>query len=104
MNRRVAIQLACAMLIAPGLVRAQARKQFRIGWFLSGKKADPMSLAFVREFRARLAELGYVEGKNLVIDMRFGEADAARFPAIAADLNAGPYFRVLRGKKLAYRR
>lgn len=88
MNRRAAIQLACAMLIAPGLVRAQARKQFRIGWFVSGKKADPMSLAFVGEFRARLAELGYVEGKNLVIDMRFGEADAARFPAIAAELIA----------------
>src|SRR5688572_21375750 len=88
MKRRGAIQFACAMLAAPGLVRAQAKKQFRMGWFVSGRKTDPVSLAFVQEFRARLADLGYVGGRDFVIDIRFGEADAARFPAIAEELVA----------------
>src|SRR5687767_251868 len=88
MKRRAAIQFACAMLVAPGLVRAQAKKVFRIGWLLHIKKTDPMFLALAREFRARLADLGYVEGKNLVIDIGFGEADAARFPAIVDELIA----------------
>lgn len=82
------MQLACAMLVAPGLARAQAKKVFRIGWLVSLRKTDPTLLAFAREFRARLADLGYVEGKNLVIDIGFGEADAARFPAIAEQLIA----------------
>src|SRR5688572_22339361 len=88
MKRRAAIQFACAMLVAPGLVRAQAKKLFRIGWFIATKKTDPMFPAGAREFRARLADLGYVEGNNLVIDIGFGEADAARFPAIAEELIA----------------
>jgi putative ABC transport system substrate-binding protein len=33
-----------------------------------------------------MRELGYVEGKNLVIDWRSAEGDSGRLPALAAEL------------------
>ena len=39
-------------------------------------------------FKRRLAELGYVEGKNLTILQRFADNDAGRLPALAAELVA----------------
>ena len=37
-------------------------------------------------FRARLAEQGYVEGKNLVIEQRFADCKYERMPGLAAEL------------------
>jgi putative tryptophan/tyrosine transport system substrate-binding protein len=37
-------------------------------------------------FRGRLAELGYVEGKNLVIEQRFADCRYDRMPGLATDL------------------
>jgi putative tryptophan/tyrosine transport system substrate-binding protein len=39
-------------------------------------------------FRARLRELGYVEGRNLVIDARYARRENERLPALAAELVA----------------
>lgn len=39
-------------------------------------------------FRSRLAELGWVEGKNLVLDMRYTHGDVARFAPLTAELLA----------------
>ena len=40
----------------------------------------------VAAFVARLAQLGWVEGRNLVIEYRWAEGDADRLPAMANDL------------------
>src|ERR1700745_1290778 len=37
-------------------------------------------------FRGRLAELGYVEGKNLIIEQRFADCRYDRTPGLATDL------------------
>ena len=37
-------------------------------------------------FRARFAEQGYVEGKNLVIEQRFADCRYEKMPALAAEL------------------
>ena len=63
----------------------QSRKSLpRIG-FLSGA-----SLASTQDridaFRQALRALGYVEGKNLLIDWRFADGDSRRLPSLAADL------------------
>ena len=44
----------------------------------------------VQRFRQRLQQLGYVEGKNLIIEYRYGEGRADRFPSFAAELVAMP--------------
>jgi putative tryptophan/tyrosine transport system substrate-binding protein len=41
-------------------------------------------------FRARLAELGYVEGKNLILEQRFADCRYDRMPGLAADLVGVP--------------
>src|SRR5262245_33659253 len=37
-------------------------------------------------FRARLAEQGYIEGKNLIFEQRFADCRYDRMPGLAADL------------------
>src|ERR1700730_16909356 len=41
-------------------------------------------------FRGRLAELGYVEGKNLLIEQRFADCSYERMPGLATELARGP--------------
>jgi putative ABC transport system substrate-binding protein len=40
-------------------------------------------------FRARLRELGYVEGRDVVIDARFAAGNLERLPALASEILAG---------------
>jgi putative ABC transport system substrate-binding protein len=62
----------------------QAGEVPRIG-FLSG--SPPSSIkARTEAFRQGLRDLGYVEGKNIGIEWRFGEGKRDRFPALAAEL------------------
>ena len=44
----------------------------------------------VQKFRQRLQQLGYVEGKNLIIEYRYGEGRDDRFNSFAAELVAMP--------------
>ena len=44
----------------------------------------------IQRFRQRLQQLGYVEGKNLIIEYRYGEGRDDRFTSFAAELVAMP--------------
>ena len=78
--------LVAMMLLAVG-VTAQAqqpKKVPRIG-YLSG--SSPSTSANRREaFQQGLHELGYVEGKNIVIEWRWAHGKFDRLPALAAEL------------------
>ncbi len=62
----------------------QPKKVPRIG-FLSGLYPDAVP-AWLEAFRQGLRELGYVEGKNIVIEWRFAEEKPDRERAFAAEL------------------
>ena len=76
----------CSMLIAPCLPAAaqQPAKIPRIG-ILIPASASSFS-AWVEAFRQRLRELGFVEGKNIVIEYRYAEGKPERLPDLAAEL------------------
>ncbi len=68
-------------------VTSQAQKAAgisRVGW-LEVCAPGPRRSGF-DVFRARLAEQGYAEGKNLVIEQRFADCRYDRMPALAAEL------------------
>ena len=74
----------CAMFLALcASVEAQQPKKIpRIGWLGAARTSAPRMEAF----RQGLHELGYTEGKNIVIEYRYAEGKLDRLPALAADL------------------
>jgi putative ABC transport system substrate-binding protein len=68
---RLVVVLTLSLLVAPLPVGAQAGKVYRIGVLVPGSSAAAAPLVGV--FRQGLRELGYVEGKNLVIELRYAE-------------------------------
>jgi len=86
MKRRTVLQLAALTLVLPGRAFAQATRRFRVGclWFTSESSAKP----FVEAFLAGLLDLGYVPGRNVVLDMRYAGGDSGRLPALADELIA----------------
>lgn len=85
MKRRT-ILLAGAMLAAPQLLLAQTSRVYRLGWLFTTDEATTKPL--VDAFLARMRELGYVVGRNLVNDFRWARGDASRYPVLADELIA----------------
>jgi putative ABC transport system substrate-binding protein len=81
-----AVVLALAILTAPPSAGAQQpTKVFRIGLLIpASSKATPAP--FIKALLQRLEELGYAEGRNLVIERRFSEERPERFPELAIEL------------------
>src|SRR5215831_7121245 len=86
MNQRISALVLGAMLFALYVPAAaqQPTKVPRIGYLVS---AFPSSTpARIEAFRHGLRELGYVEGKNILIEPRYAEGKNDRLPALAAEL------------------
>jgi putative ABC transport system substrate-binding protein len=81
-RRRLLALLGGAAATLPWAGWAQHSR--RIG-LLCGLSADAFA-PYLAAFRRGLDETGYAEGRNLQIEYRWAENDAARLPALAADL------------------
>ena len=57
----------------PLATRAQQAKVFRIGFIGLSAAADKAGVARIGAFRAGLRSLGYVEGRNIIIEDRWAE-------------------------------
>jgi len=80
------IPLLLALLAAPLAAEAeQAAKIARIGYLAFNLAAAPH---LQEAFRQGLRDLGYVEGRNVVIEYRDAEGKIERLPALAAELVA----------------
>src|SRR6266540_4272619 len=82
----LAVVLAVSLTLAPLAAETQqAAKVARIGWL----GANPAPGRHMREaFLQGLRDLGYVEGRNVVIEYRFAEGKLERYPALVAELVA----------------
>ena len=79
------ITLALAGLFSPGAaVAQQGAKVARIGVLATDPSANSVREAFIQGLR----DLGYVEGRNILIEYRYSEGHLDRFPAFAAELVA----------------
>jgi putative ABC transport system substrate-binding protein len=86
-KRREFVTLLGAAIAAPRAARGQqAGKTYRIG-FLGNSTAE-LEANLVGPFRDGLHELGYQEGRNLVIEYRWAEGKYEHFPTLAAELIA----------------
>jgi putative ABC transport system substrate-binding protein len=78
--------LAGGLLAAPLAAEAQqAAKIARVGWLSLNLAANPH---LPEAFRQGLRDLGYVEGRTVVIEYRSAEGKRERLPALAAELVA----------------
>ena len=77
--------LAIVLLTTSSFTEAQQpAKMPRIGFLIT---SSPSAIApRMDAFRQGLRELGYVEGKNIVIERRHAEGELDRLPALAAEL------------------
>jgi len=77
--------LLITVLLITGLAGAQQPKKIaRIGYLFA---STPAATALnIEAFRQGMRELGHVEGKTFVLELRYGEGRAERFPEIAREL------------------
>jgi putative ABC transport system substrate-binding protein len=87
MRRRELIALVGGAAAAwPLSTRAQQTTRiWRVG-YLSPVPESGFSARLFRAFVARMQELGYVEGRNLILDVRRADGDFSRLPDLAAEL------------------
>ena len=79
------VALVLSSIAAPLAVDAQRpEKLYRIG--MLERTSTAINAANLEGFRQGLRELGYVEGKNFVIEYRSADGRDERFPDLATEL------------------
>ena len=87
MNRRDLITLLGGAAAWPLAARAQPSDRVRrIGVLMPGDDNDPRRKTFVSAFTQALAHLGWTDGRNLRMDLRWGGDDTNRMRTLAQEL------------------
>ena len=82
-RRRVVLALGAGALTPLASFAQQAGRIYRIGWLSSSAlRTESYNIAFEQ----RLRELGFAEGRNLVIEFRNAGGRLEKLPELAADL------------------
>jgi len=64
----------------------QPGKVWRIGFFYLGSRQSALDMGRYALFLQGMRELGYIEGKNFVMEARFADGKSELLPGLAADL------------------
>ena len=87
MRRRWLIAIGASVLASPFAAFAQqSGKVPRIGFLYFGSRQSAIEAGRYPAFVEGMRDLGYVEGKTLVIESRFSDGNPERSPALAAEL------------------
>ena len=87
MRGRLAVALCLGVLVAALPTHAQQKaKVYRIGFL--GNSTAALEANLIGPFREGLRDLGYEEGKNVVIEYRWAEGQYEQFPTLIAELMA----------------
>src|SRR5438094_2884864 len=81
-RRRFLMTLGGALAWPRFALAQQAERTYRVGWLSLQPRTEPYNVAFER----RLRDLGFAEGRNLVIEFRTAQGRIERLPELAADL------------------
>ena len=84
MKRRELLLATGALLAAPLTGAQQAARVYRIGYL--SFSSPPVSTPAENAFRQGLRELGYVEGKNVIVEVRYAEGRTERVSGLVAEL------------------
>jgi putative ABC transport system substrate-binding protein len=87
-RRKLIVALGASALTSPFALFGQPQgKVWRIGYLSTlSRQASLDAAGVVEAFLLGLRELGYVEGKNLVIEWRFADGNYERLPSLATEL------------------
>ena len=93
------VLLLLVLLTTPLAAQAQqaAGKVYRLGLLSAGGVPDLSIPTMANVLPTALRDLGYVEGRNLVVDRRFAEDKFDRLPGLAREAGAAPTRRHRRG-------
>lgn len=87
MRRREFLAFAVPLAVWPAAAFSQASGRLqRIGFLGNWGEADFEGTRRLDRFKLRLGELGWIEGKNLQIEVRFGDNNGERIRQAAAEL------------------
>ena len=76
------LRQSIAILLGLVLTAVAEARTYRIGFLRAAAPPD----SYMAAFREGLAELGYREGQNLVLELRWAQGQIDRLPAMAAEL------------------
>ena len=86
-RRKLLIVLGTGALAAPfGSLAQQQGKVWRVGFLAMRSPTASNPVVTYGAFLQGMRELGYVEGKNLIVEWRFAEGKVERLPTLAAEL------------------
>jgi putative ABC transport system substrate-binding protein len=83
-RRRLLVALGVCGLAAPIALHAEQSRVARIGFL--GAETASVSGSRLQALRTGLRELGYVEGKNLAVTVRWAEGNYDQLPSLANEL------------------
>jgi putative ABC transport system substrate-binding protein len=102
MNRKLVWLVTVLLLSFDYLAEAQQpAKIFRVGLLMSVSTTETAPL--IDAFRQGLRDLSYIEGKNIALEIRGGDAKTDRLPALAAELVRLKVDAILAGGSFAVR-
>jgi len=74
----------CSLSVSFAAGTEQANKVYRIGFLEAGSASA--NQRFLTSFESGLQELGYVEGKNVIVDVRWADGQVERLPELLIEL------------------